>query len=604
MRTTGALSLPAVLAGHPAANPLGFFTPFLNPDNDRVLVLIRLSGGNDGLNTLIGMDQLANLRQVRPNVALTAAQTLSLDATHGLHPAMGGMRDLYQNDLLGIVQSVGYPNQNRSHFRSTDIWSTASAANETLTTGWFGRYLETDHPGYPEDYPNAQFPYPLAMTMGNVVSATCQGTETNLSVVVNDPFNYLYIAPGGDTPVPDNCYGQEVRYVRGLIGQSNAYGEVVQDAANAGNTLSTTYTSGKLSQQLRNIARLISGGLGTKIYVATIGSFDTHSGQVTNGDATTGPHAELLAELATGVAAFQEDLEALGVADRVLGMTFSEFGRRIRSNQSNGTDHGDAAPLFLFGNCVQGGILGDNPAIDTQVDQNTGVPMQYDFRDVYGSVLQDWFDTPNSVVQSVVGGFTYLPLLGACQQLAVTDLELTLSPTATGIDVEFSTTHEVDNRGFILRRSEDGRNFRDIVRIAAGPQGRGNSYLHKDLGLTAGRTYYYQVVAEAYDGTLTESVVRLARLAGQGAGEWSVGLPRPNPVTPQSYVKVYTPVDDYASYEILDRSGRRVLNGNYNLIGGRDNRLPLPVQHLPTGHYVWRLLTGDGRRFARKLVKS
>ena len=273
---------------------------------------------------------------------------------------MTGMQTLFTEGKLGAVQAVGYPNQNRSHFRSTDIWTSASPADEVITTGWVGRYLAEDHPDFPTNYPSDAFPDPLAMTMGNVISETCQGLSSNFSVAVNNPFNYLYIAPGGDTPLPANTnYGSEVSYVRDLIGQSNEYGSVVQNAANAGASMATTYTDGGLSRQLRNVATLISGGLTTKIYVATLTGFDTHSGQVSGSDPLSGTHANLLTELSDSIKAFQDDLEALGLADRVMGMTFSEFGRRIKDNASAGSDHGDAGALFVFGNCVAGGITGD-----------------------------------------------------------------------------------------------------------------------------------------------------------------------------------------------------------------------------------------------------
>ncbi|MEO0733882.1 MAG: hypothetical protein AAFZ52_13680, partial [Bacteroidota bacterium] len=268
-RTTGALSLSSLLTSGLAADPLSFFSALaLNSTNDRILVLIRLAGGNDGLNTVIGLDQLDNLSVVRSNVVIPAEQVLPLTTTTGLHPSMTGMQEMYNNGLLGIVQAVGYPNQNRSHFRSTDIWTSASAANETVSTGWLGRYLDEGHPEYPTGYPNEDFPYPLAITMGNVVSETCQGINSTFSQAVRNPYNFNYIAPGGNTALPDNNYGTEVSFVRQLIGQSNAYGAVVKEAAQLGENL-VEYPDNSLGDQLKNIATLISGGLGTRIYVAT-----------------------------------------------------------------------------------------------------------------------------------------------------------------------------------------------------------------------------------------------------------------------------------------------------------------------------------------------
>lgn len=605
LRTTGALSLPALLSSGIAADPAGFFSQFINPDSDKILVLIRLSGGNDGLNTLIGLDQLSNLQQVRANVALASNQVLQLNATTGLNGVMTGMKSLYDNGQLHAINAVGYPNQNRSHFRSTDIWTSGSAAEETETRGWLGRYLELEHPEYPTGYPNEAYDYPLAMTMGNVVSSTCQGTAANLSVVVNNPFNYLYIAPGGNTALPSNYYGQEVDYVRTLIGQSNQYGAIVQDAANGGNSLATTYTEGNLSRQLKNIATLISGGLQTKIYVATLGGFDTHSAQVNQGNRLTGDHADLLRELSDSIKAFMDDLALLGCADRVMGLTFSEFGRRIRSNESGGTDHGDAGPLFVFGNCVQGGVLGNSPEIDTAVNQSTGVPFQYDFRDVYGSVLVDWFGVPQATVQTLfTGGFTYLPFANGCSSgLAVVVDSVAAVAFEEYIEFQWNTRAEINNRGFTVERSEDGRNFRSIERISAGEQGtEGNSYQILDKAVEKNRLYYYRVVAEDFTGNRTVSSVQTARLRGSRLGDWAVGLPRPNPVQPDSYLTVYAPIDSLATFELMDASGRRMRTGQISLRGGMDNRVQLKPAGLLPGTYVWRLQTSDGERFTRKLI--
>ena len=523
---------------------------------------------------------------------------------------MTGMRALFNEGKLGAIQAVGYPNQNRSHFRSTDIWTSASGSNRTLTTGWLSRYLSEDHPEFPAGYPNPANPHPLAVTMGTVASQTCQGLTTNMGITVKDPLNYLRITPGGDTPLPDGTkFKNEVDYIRNLISQSNGYGEVVQAAAVAAadRTVPSSYTNGKLSGQLREVANLISGGLGTSIYVATLTGFDTHSGQVSSVDAASGTHADLMAELSDSIAAFMEDLELLGVAHRVLGLTFSEFGRRIRENASYGTDHGDAAPLFAFGNCVQGGILGTNPEIDLEVSQGTGVPFQYDFRDVYGSVLVDWFDvSPTAVTNLVAPGFQYLPLFSGCSQDLPVDL---MSITATGleksIDVEWATSRESDNAGFVVERSTDGRNFHRIGRVAAGAQGTGvNSYIFTDDDVRVGPIYYYRLRQENNDGSFDYSPIQTARLRGSARGEWSVGLPRPNPVRDDSYLKVYAPTDGLATFEIFDIIGTRVRTGKLVLTGGVDNRVALRPRGLAAGTYAYRIRTADGQQFSRKFIKQ
>jgi hypothetical protein len=224
------------------------------------------------------------------------------------------------------------------------------------------------------------------------------------------------------------------------------------DAANAGSNIATYPDNNRLAQQLKNIALLISGGLQTKIYVASLGGFDTHANQTDANDPTVGEHANLLQTLSDAIASFQADLDALGIADRVAGMTFSEFGRRIRSNDSLGTDHGTAAPLILFGSCVSAGIIGDNPEITTDVGVQDGVPMQYDFRDVYGSVLMDWFEVEESTVKQLLhDDFSYISLLQGCNTTAVEEvkeapdginLSLWPNPFRDQLQIQFNSERE------------------------------------------------------------------------------------------------------------------------------------------------------------------
>lgn len=431
LRKAGLLGLP--LAASPLNAPFAkALSRLVDPDSDRVLVLVQLTGGNDGLNTLVPLDQYANLLANRPNLALPENSLINVTDTVGFHPEMSGMASLYDDAKLGAIRAVGYPDQNRSHFRSTDIWTSGSSAQEVVTTGWLGRYFADDHPDYPEGYPNADFPDPFAITMGSQVSQTCQGIGVNFSMAVNDPFDISSLVVGGDTPTPDTPYGEELRFLRTTIGQSNAYGEVVQVAAEAGNSL-VDYPDNAFAGALKNVAYLISGGLRSRVYVVNLGGFDTHANQVQAGDTTSGEHAVLLQTLSEGLLAFQNDLVALGLDQRVLSMTFSEFGRRIAANDSLGTDHGSAAPLFVVGSCVNPGFLGSSPDIPAQAAVDEGVAMQYDFRDVYGSVLQDWFGIVTNEVASLLDhDYVHLPVLNPCE-----------SPTSTTDDYDPDFTAEV-----------------------------------------------------------------------------------------------------------------------------------------------------------------
>ena len=453
IQTGSAFSIPVLVGGFQVSSiGKNSLFNFVGADNDRVLVLVQLIGGNDGLATVVPIDQYDSLAEVRSNVLVSEGSLLSLNATTGLHPAMTGMKTLYDDAKLGIIQSVGYPNQNRSHFRSTDIWNTGSAANEFLSTGWLGRYFDSQYPNYPEGYPNADFPDPFAITLGNSVSETCQGLSANFSLALVDPSSLGTLNSGGIDELPDGCYGEELGFVRETILQSNAYAERMIETYENGNSLSTKYDdNNRLAQQLKTVATLISGGSTTKVFVVSLGGFDTHANQVVDGEPANGTHAELLQTLSDAICAFQDDMKLLGLEERVLGMTFSEFGRRIRSNNSFGTDHGDAAPMLLFGSCVNAGILGDNPEIGVDVGIQEAVPMQYDFRSMYGTVLMDWFGVEEAIVKSLLfDDFQHLPVLTDCSattsnnEIGTTIIETKAYPNPfdNWTQIEFESTGE------------------------------------------------------------------------------------------------------------------------------------------------------------------
>jgi uncharacterized protein (DUF1501 family) len=451
IKTSALASVPLALSGFPlfaVAKPNALF---LNGDNDRILVLVQLQGGNDGLATIYDARQYANLQAVRGNIIIPEDSIINFHNEYGLHSAMKGIKDVWEMGSLGIVQNVGYPNQNRSHFRSTDIWNSASRAEEFDSTGWIGRFYDLNYADYPTNYPNAECPHPFALTMGKIVSETCQGINANYSLSLLDPFNpgTALVSAGGD--IPANCFGDALSFVNDTVSQTNAFASVISEAANAGNNLSTKWASleTELAEKLKNVARLISGGLQTKIYVVQLGGFDTHDNQVVDGATTTGRHGELLKELSDAICAFQDDLNLLNLSDRVIGMTYSEFGRRIRSNAALGTDHGTAAPLFLFGSCVENQILGNHPEIDTQVGMDEGVPMQYDFRDIYGTILQNWLGLNENEVSTVIHpDVQILPLFksGCIETTSVNQdnqqnhfqIELYPNPTSNYLNIDFS----------------------------------------------------------------------------------------------------------------------------------------------------------------------
>lgn len=389
---------------------------FINPDNDRILILIQLNGGNDGLNMVIPRDQYDGLAAVRANIMVPEGEVIRLSDTVGLHPSMKSLEVLYNEGRAGFIQCVGYPDHNRSHFRSIDIWTSGSSARARVNTGWMGRYLDTLYPDFPDGYPNVEHPDPFAITMGSIVSETCQGLLANYSMTLEDPFNLFPLFEEEENSLPDTPYGDELKFLRQAIEQTNDYSDQITAAALRGKNRVEYNERNHLAKQLKNTALLISGGLQTKVYILSIGGFDTHANQVQEGQSVIGTHADLLEKLSSAIATFQNDLKAQGLEHRVIGMTFSEFGRKIKSNESFGTDHGSAAPLILFGSCIKNSVLGENPEIHPDVEPSEGLPMQYDFRDVYSSILIDWFEVEEDQVRTLMyPEFQKLPIIDVCE---------------------------------------------------------------------------------------------------------------------------------------------------------------------------------------------
>ena len=364
------------------------------PEKDRsILVLVQLAGGNDGLNTLIPFED-ADYYRLRPTLGIAKDQVLRLGDTHGLHPAMTAMRDVFQAGKLAVIQNVGYPNPNRSHFRSTEIWETASSSDNFAATGWVGRFLDNACAGVPADSHD-----PLAVHVTNGVPQSFASAHAHPT--------FGLAAGGGNRR--DN---EETR--RLLEKMAAAPSEGVADNGNATflkqtlmDTLVTEkkvqrvigdyrpaapYPASPLAASLRNVAALIAGGLPTRVYFVSLSGFDTHTNQIAQ-------QATLLGQLSDGIAAFQKDLEAHQLDGQVTTMTFSEFGRRPSENDSRGTDHGTAAPLFVMGSRVKGGLHGTAPSLKLQKNQD--LTFSTDFRQVYATALDRWLHCPS---QQVLGG--------------------------------------------------------------------------------------------------------------------------------------------------------------------------------------------------------
>lgn len=390
----------------------GMFLP--TTETDHVLVIIQLSGGNDGLNTVIPLEYYSNYTNARSNIAIPQQSVLSLSGTQkvGLHPAMTGLQNMFNDGRVKLVHSVGYPQPNFSHFRATDIWMSGSDSNTTVNSGWAGRYLNYEYPNFPNGYPNASMRDPLAIQIGSITSLTLQGPAVSMGMSISNTNNFYNLINGVQDPAPETPAGKELKFVRMVAQQTQQYAAVIKDAASKITQQVTYPTNNSLADQLKIVARLIGGGLQTRIYMVNYGGFDTHSAQVDSTDNTTGNHARLLKNVSDAIKAFEDDLKFMKVDDRVTGMTFSEFGRRIKSNGSIGTDHGSAAPMFIFGKNVIGGVLGDTPNIAASVSVNDNLPLQYDFRSVYATLLSNWLCVDEKDLQQIMlKNFQMLPLV-------------------------------------------------------------------------------------------------------------------------------------------------------------------------------------------------
>jgi hypothetical protein len=255
-------------------------------------------------------------------------------------------------------------------------------------------------------------PDPLAIQIGSVVSPALQGPGLNMGMAISDPNNFYNLINGIQDPAPNTPSGKELTYIRQVAQQTQQYASVIKSAASKVTQQNPYPTGNSLADQLKIVSRLIAGGLKTRIYMVSIGGFDTHANQVNATQTETGTHAVLLKRVSDAIKAFMDDLKFQNVSKRVMGMTFSEFGRRVKSNASGGTDHGAAAPLLVFGHYAQNDITGTSPIINLSTGTADNIPMQYDFRSVYASILQQWFCMPENTIGNVMlKNFQNLPLI-------------------------------------------------------------------------------------------------------------------------------------------------------------------------------------------------
>ncbi len=380
--------------------------------NAKKIVLIQLSGANDGLNTVVPINQYDTYAALRPNIKLNNVggsngiinldSTLPIEKQVGLHPSLTGFKSLYDNGLMRLIQGVGYPVQDKSHFKSTDLWLTGgdgTPANNVLESGWVGRFLEN----YFANFLTANFPLGIQLGSSENSLGFHGEVEHGMSLNINgqDPTGFYSIVNGlggiAPTTIPNSEYGDLIQYILNNDTSTNTYAQTISAAFSAGSN-SVTYPNTSLSNQLKSVAKFISGGLETKVYLVKIGGFDTHNLQVaSNTTSHTGNHADLLTQVSEAVTNFITDLNNQNIGDDVLAVTFSEFGRKAGENGNLGTDHGEIAPMFVFGSSLNAGISGTNINLSEAIAGNNFQvqTVQHDYRRVFSTILQDWFGVSN-----------------------------------------------------------------------------------------------------------------------------------------------------------------------------------------------------------------
>lgn len=365
-------------------------------DNDRVLVLIRLDGGNDGLNTVIerGNSHYYNLR---PSLGLADNQLWALSNEYGMPVETDSLQPLWAEGMMKVVFNVGYPDPNLSHFRSSDIIYSASDSDQVVETGWIGRFLEHEYAAFLE----APSSVPPALQIGIQTNLLFSAEEANMALAVSSPQEFYQIAQTGQlyetASLTNSNRDRELAYLRQTANAAFRYADTIRKAFYAGKNEVTYPTANDLSEPMAIIARVLKGNMGTRIFLVDIADFDTHVNQLAN-------HLNLLQQVSTAVRAFYDDLEkgGSGLEKKVLTMTFSEFGRTIYENGSRGTDHGAGTPTLLFGGGIGNGFVGEYQDLSNP-DPIGDPPHSVDFRDVYASVLQNWLGNPPELVNYVLG---------------------------------------------------------------------------------------------------------------------------------------------------------------------------------------------------------
>ena len=579
---TALFSVPLMIQGIPVFAGDGVLHPLLQAlampaaNCDRILVVIQMNGGNDGLNMVVPLDRYTELTNARASILLPSASVLPLTgtATTGLHPSMTGLKNLYDAGKVNLVQGVSYPNPNFSHFQAQDIWFTGSNVLPSPSTGWLGRQLDLANPGFPNGYPNPSNLDPLAIQIGGALPLSLAGPNINMGYNAPNPTSLINVATGTPGPAPVSDYGTELTFLRLMKDQSNAYTSRISTAYAAQTTLSTMYAASgnTLSDQLKIVARLIGGGLKTPVYIVNHpDTFDTHVDQVTAGNTILGSHANILAKLSVAISAFQDDITLMGKHTKVTGMTFSEFGRRVISNTSYGTDHGSGAPVIFFGAMLNGGVTGTSPVLPTNPTSSTQVPLQYDYRQLYATVMQKWLCMSPAESQTVLNGtFATVPIFNEIL-LPLDGIELNGIWENAFAKLEFEVYENDKFDRFVIERSVNPTDFREIKTMMNVTTTNQQKYIYKDDRINAAEVFYRVKGITKQGVPVYSKIVKLKNNISQEVRVY------PNPVTNFTInVEFLSKVNEAVDITIFGTRGEKLYYNQFNPRGNRSISFKVP----------------------------
>lgn len=382
-----------------ASKPSPLASAIGRAESDRVVIIVELKGGNDGLNTIIPIYDYDTYANARPDIKIQQSNLISLNSDFGIPNYATKFEEMWGEGQMKIVHGVGYQNGSLSHFKGQDNWASANPINTQQSTGWMGRYFEDIYPDYLFDPPLK----PAAIQIGNVGNLTFNGEEAYYGFNVSSPEKLFQIAQNGSlydiNNLPPCLHGEQKGYLRSIANSTFNYAGVINEAFTA-STDYGDYPDNKLAKQLSVISRMIKGNLETKVYLVQLGGFDTHNAQASR-------HEQLITQLSESLSHFYKDMAAAGWDDKVLCMTTSEFGRRVAQNGSAGTDHGSASQTMFFGSALNGsGFVGTHPDL-SDLDTRGNLKFTKDFRELYASVLKDWLCVNPDLVNEVLLGQEY-----------------------------------------------------------------------------------------------------------------------------------------------------------------------------------------------------